>query len=442
MSSYLDEKVVRKDDDLGKKQSETSTMSLLLPRDIFRTTIDRQYSPRQSIKSQKTGVIILEQSLPFPSPNTSPTGSIKPFQHRKLTDKSEFTLTPPLVSSHKRSMLTNQSFGINSPLIAQQIPNDSQTATVHSFPQQKIRTTQGIDQKSLEKTPDFRSSKIKHISRTRQSSSDKNSEISSRKHSFIVTNKDSLWKKYTLHGILKMADRRIVDDQTHMKYHMFMSGKMKKGSILEYNDDVNKKFIDKESHENIASIDYRDVRRDYKRVLQTIGMRKVAQHTNDIDDQMKISTSSESIERSTVQSTITSTSALTSVNNIKTKQKRQKQQLPKRDEDKLKIKRKTRQKISQPIVLNMTPGRLSTFDYKNGPLLTSISYTNDDQCLTIFKTAPTSTDDMVIQKRTKSIRDTVSDVPDLDFSPASTASEESYDADKQFFLKKLYFTQM
>ncbi|CAF4667772.1 unnamed protein product [Rotaria sp. Silwood1] len=100
-------------------------------------------------------------------------------------------------------------------------------------------------------------------------------------HHEIKHKPESLWKtKLTLKTLLSMSNRdeaQALKDKKPIDYHMFLSNKLNKNSIFQYNDHIDTKFTANNKHTIVQQIneqDYQGTRKLYKRLLNTMGLRK------------------------------------------------------------------------------------------------------------------------------------------------------------------------
>ncbi|CAF1001681.1 unnamed protein product [Adineta steineri] len=112
-------------------------------------------------------------------------------------------------------------------------------------------------------------------------------------HQQIKHEQESLWKtKLTLKTLLSMANRddaQALKDRKPIDYHMFLTNKFNKKSIFQYNDHIDTKFT-----ANIKQIpveqDYKENRNLYKRLFNTMGLRKPINTIKQVESIKKMKT--------------------------------------------------------------------------------------------------------------------------------------------------------
>ncbi|CAF4765758.1 unnamed protein product, partial [Rotaria socialis] len=89
---------------------------------------------------------------------------------------------------------------------------------------------------------------------------------------------ESLWRtKLTMKTLLSMANRdeaQALKDKKPVDYHMFLSNKFNKNSLLQYDDHIDKKFIAHTKPTIAQQYNEQENRKLYKRLLNTMGLRK------------------------------------------------------------------------------------------------------------------------------------------------------------------------
>ncbi|CAF1636009.1 unnamed protein product [Rotaria magnacalcarata] len=99
-----------------------------------------------------------------------------------------------------------------------------------------------------------------------------------RVHHEIKHKPESLWRtKLTMKTLLSMANRdeaQALKDKKPIDYHMFLSNKFNKNSLLQYDDHIDKKFIAHTKPTIEQQYNEQENRKLYKRLLNTMGLRK------------------------------------------------------------------------------------------------------------------------------------------------------------------------
>ncbi|CAF3948406.1 unnamed protein product [Rotaria magnacalcarata] len=99
-----------------------------------------------------------------------------------------------------------------------------------------------------------------------------------RVHHEIKHKPESLWRtKLTMKTLLSMANRdeaQALKDKKPIDYHMFLSNKFNKNSLLQYDDHIDKKFIAHTKPTIEQQYNEQENRKLYTRLLNTMGLRK------------------------------------------------------------------------------------------------------------------------------------------------------------------------